>query len=243
MSSMYKFQHLAPRTKILLLVLCAAFVGCLVMMTVPGARAALTYFSDDYVAEIQQTHIGVKLLEQTGTEPDYDVVSGEGALLTNTGALGITEQDPLELDHWYDEKLSARNASDDMDEYVRLTVRKYWANSNGEKEPALDPRLIQLESDDESKGCWVFSEGESTDERLVFYYKDKLAAGSDAKAPAVTAFQVSSDVKTAEQDYSDCYVALAAQVDSVQTSNAPEAAKSAWGVDVEALGLNWTDEG
>ena len=36
-------------------------------------------------------------------------------------------------------------------------------------------------------------------------------------------------------------VALSAQVDSVQTSYAVDAAKSAWGVDVKALGLAWNE--
>ena len=36
-------------------------------------------------------------------------------------------------------------------------------------------------------------------------------------------------------------VALSAQVDSVQTSYAVDAAKSAWGVDVKALGLGWNE--
>ena len=236
---MYKFRYLSPRTKILLTILRAAFVGCLVMITVPGARAALTYFSDDYVAEIQQTHVGVQLTEN-GNE-----VSGEGALIADPQQL-LGDDDAIVLGKQYDEALSVKNASEDMDEYVRLTVRKFWANDAGQKDVALDPAYIQLGFDENNAGDWVYSPDESTDERLVFYYKHVLPAGEHAATPAVESIKVSKDLtnaKDAETLYADCWLGLSAQVDSVQTNNAPEAAKSAWGVDVEKLGLNWNNEG
>ena len=49
-----------------------------------------------------------------------------------------------------------------------------------------------------------------------------------------------------QDDYSNCYLALSAQVDSVQVRNAVDAAKSAWGVDVTKFadqGLDWSYEG
>ena len=54
-----------------------------------------------------------------------------------------------------------------------------------------------------------------------------------AAEPAITGIRVSEAIKNVKQDdYSNCYLALSAQVDSVQVRNAVDAAKSAWGVDV-----------
>lgn len=251
---MFKFRYLTPRTKILLSVLCAAFVGCLVMVTVPGARAALTFFSDDYVAEIQQTHIGVVLTERTGDEAAAHEVSGEGALISDPKTL-LGADDAIVLGQTYTEELSAQNASSDMDEYIRLTVRKYWvtgeeakgdARDTRHKSSKLNPAYIQMGFDENSTGDWVYSPEESTDERLVFYYKHVLHAGEAAATPAVWSIEISpklATVKNADKLYGDCWLGLSAQVDSVQTNNAPAAAKSAWGVDVEKLGLDWTNEG
>lgn len=244
---MQTLKNLTLRTRIVLIVLVAALVGCLAMMAVSPARSALTYFSEEYVAEIQQTHIGVALTE------NGSVVSGEGDLLKDPTLLlkNPTAEDPNHVDEYmvpgqvYSELLSVKNRSNDMDEYVRLTVRKYWATGEegaAAKTTRLDPSLIQLQFDNEAAGCWVRSDEECTPEREVFYYKNVLRAGEEAAYPAVSGISVSEAIKNTREDYSKCYLALAAQVDSVQTNNAADAAKSAWGVDVAALGLDWSQE-
>lgn len=242
---MQMIKNLSLQAKIALIVLCAVLVGCLAMIAVTPARSALVFQSEEYEAEIQQTHIGVVLTEN-GKE-----ISGDGALIADPRVL-LGEDTSLEIGKLYNEELSVRNASGDMDEYVRLTVRKYWAAASEaaqnetpvvSKTDALNPAYITLAYDADSKGDWVFSSEESNDERLVFYYKHVLKAGEDAATPAVTAIGVDESLKNATESYADCWLGLAAQVDSVQVNNAPAAAKSAWGVDVEALGLDWTNEG
>lgn len=292
-------KNLSLQMRILLIVLAAALVGCLVMMTVSPARAKLEFFSPDYVAEIQQTHIGVKLTEKTGDEAEFRIVSGDDQLIQQQDKLlGADAKTGPQLDKMYPEALSVKNASDDMDEYVRLTVRKYWATAaptaeifgttataasatasadisaapaaadeaaasadevsdamkkaeelanKPRKDAALNPAHIQLAYDAKNEGDWVFSAEESTDERLVFYYKHVLKAGEHAATPAVTGIAVSSSLRddpaAANGAYAQCYLGLAAQVDSVQVNNAVDAAKSAWGIDVtqfEQYGLDWT---
>ena len=224
----------------------AALVGCLAMAVGP-ARGALTYFTDDYEAEIRQSHIGVALIERTGAEEAWRVVDAAGAMLPANALLGDGEG--IVPGTRYDERISARNESPDTAEYVRLTVRRYWAvaeaGGDAQKSGALDPRLIELEYDAQSAGDWAFSAAESTDERLVFYLKRALAPGADAPSPAVTGLTVSADVLAAAEDYAGAWAAIDAQVDSVQMGNAVQAAKSAWGVDVTqlgALGLDWSAE-
>lgn len=261
-------KNLSLQTRILLIILAGALVGCLVMMAVSPARAKLEFFSPDYVAEIQQTHIGVKLTEKTGDEAEFRIVSGDDQLIQQQDKLlGADLETGPQLDKMYPEALSVKNASDDMDEYVRLTVRKYWATSvpaattaaasatasaeelanKPQKDATLNPAHIQLAYDAKSEGDWVFSAEESTDERLVFYYKHVLKAGEHASSPAVTSIGVSSSLRddpaAANGAYAQCYLGLAAQVDSVQVNNAVDAAKSAWGIDVtkfEQYGLDWT---
>ena len=69
------FKNLSLPSRIALIVCAAALVGCLAMMAVTPARSALVYQSNEYEAEIQQTHIGVALTEN-GKE-----VSGDNDLL------------------------------------------------------------------------------------------------------------------------------------------------------------------
>ena len=76
--------------------------------------------------------------------------------------------------------------------------------------------------------------------RALFYYKDVLKAGHSSE-PAVTGIRVSEQItKNVKEDYSKCWLAISAQVDSVQVNNAADAAKSAWGVDIADLGLDWS---
>ena len=86
------------------------------------------------------------------------------------------------------------------------------------------------------------ADAECTAEREVYYYKAPLPAGESAEYPAVTGISIDPSIKEAREDYSNCWLALEAQVDSVQVNNAHDAAKSAWGVDVSELGLNWSQE-
>ena len=99
---------------------------------------------------------------------------------------------------------------------MRLTVRKYWAI--GEKQDAQgndarvksalrDPSFIELEFDENSTGSWVYSEEESTPERLVFYYKDVLKAGHSSE-PAVTGIRVSELIDLKLSQVKDEYILI-----------------------------------
>lgn len=273
-------KSLSLPMKVLLGAAAVGFVGCLAFAVSP-ARSALSYTSDDYVAEIQQAHVGVALIEQTGKEAEWREVSTSGAMLPAEELLG--EDEALVFGEEYPEAISVRNISEDQSEYVRLTVRKYWAMSEEPaaeatpddsaaetadekvdaaatadaaadsstsaapaKTDALDPSFIKLAFDAESAGDWVFSEAESSAERLVFYYKHLLHPGTDAATPAVTAISVDKAIAPVASEYQGAWLGLSAQVDSVQASNAPAAAKSAWGVDVSQFadaGLDWSSRG
>lgn len=234
-------KALSLPTKIVLSAAAVGLVGCLAFAVAP-ARSALSYTSDDYVAEIQQAHIAAALIEKTGTEDSWREVEAAGEMLPAKALLG--EDEALVYGREYPEALAVRNVSADQGEYVRLTLRKYWAVDNA-KTGALDPTFIKIAYDTESSGDWVFSEKESNNERLVFYYKHLLLPGEDTATPAITAISVDESITAVASEYEGAWLGLSAQVDSVQENNAPAAAKSAWGIDVTQFadkGLNWSDE-
>lgn len=251
-----------------MILLIGAVLLCAIGLTgaVGATQAALTYESEDYQARIAQTHLGVALMEQSGESEDAIVVnvggeaerlgfkgskdgkllqqkSGEGedaSLLVLAGDKKMIPNKP------YTEKIFAKNASN-MDEYVRLTIRKFWINANGEKLYNISPALIELGIAE--KSGWKLSEDESTDEMLVFYFTGALAAGQMTPAvidsiklsPAVT--EMSEYLKSMNAGSADLQICLAAEVDAVQTNHVADAVKSAWGVNLDdlnkTLGLGW----
>ncbi len=233
---------LTPRVTMALFVLALLL---LLMSSVSGTRAALTYFSDDYTAEVEMDHIGVSLLESNGG--DYAIVSHRnyidgsgnwdqevpGRLLSRM----IPEGEKLKLGVAYPEAIAVQNTGT-IDQYVRLTLYKYWVNADGEKDRSLDPALIDLNVVEGSG--WIEAEDSHTEERSVFYYPDVLAPGQIT--PAVTdTLTINADVQATvsrTQDgnkiittysYDDMQFVIEAQVDAVQNRHFEDAANSTWG--------------
>ncbi len=251
-------RAVSARTLILLftaVVLCALGLAGAVNVT----QAQLTAYSEEHRADIEQTHLGVALIENTGSKGWDQINIGEAAgtpvknaaLLSDTDAL--LDDDPQMIPgKMYDEQISVRNASN-MDEYVRVTIYKYWTDKPKTDESAkkvdLDPTLIELAINDAE---WVKSEAESTDERLVYYLPRVLVARADDPVDGpvlVKQVGLSSDVakdafkaEVKALGLEKVHMNLEARVDSVQTHSVAKAAKSAWGVDIDKLGLNWGKE-
>lgn len=222
-------KTISSRSIILMIVGALILLGLGAAGIVQSSRAQLAYFSEDYVAGIGQTHLGVNLTE------NGVVVEGEDALLADGGKAMLSGDSQMIPGKAYPEAISVENDTD-MGEYVRLTVRKYWENADGIKTPAIDPALIELTCNSED---WVLNQDECTPERLVFYYKYALDPHAQAATPAVSAITLDPAVLSVLAEDASVRVGLSAQVDSVQTSHAADAAKSAWGVDIAKLGLEW----
>lgn len=214
---------------------------------VGSSQAALTYYSEDYQAEIELTEIGVTLLENgapAGGQLLKDL-TGE-----NTGG-------KIQPGKPYTEELSVQN-NGSIDEYVRVIVYRYWweadadqpsgqadLENGGRKRTDLSPDLIQLHLKEGSG--WVEDKAASTDERMVLYYTSVLPAGKPSSALSDTLMIDSSvlegvkknvtstndgKVITLDYDFDGVRFVMEAEVDAVQTHNAQDAIKSAWGVDV-----------
>ena len=218
------------KLKPLYLLIAAAVL--LIASTVGSTQAALTYYSENYSAEVNVSNIGIDLVEN-GT-----VVGDE--LLKNM----IAEDEELVLGKAYDEELSVVN-SGSIDSYVRVIVKKSWQDEAGIKNTMLSPDLIDLNF--VTGNGWVIDESASTAERTVLYYTGILPVGATTTAftdtlriDPVIATKIVETVEenaggkniTYAYEYDGYTFTVEAEVDAVQTHNAEAAIKSAWGVSV-----------
>ena len=223
----------------------AGILGLIILMLlfsgVQTTRAALTIFSDDYYGSAQMQDIAITLLEN-GEEVEGVLPFSE--IHRSTFNYGTT----------YPEVLAVRN-NGTIDEYVRVIVHKYWAETDNDgnvvyedgkpkKISNLDPRLIELHP----TGNWKASESPSG-EQTIFYLKDALGTGKDSPAFVDSikvngqlvliyqTFEVSADGKTTTYKYlydGKAFV-VEAEAQGVQTHNAADAVTSAWGSDAAKI--------
>lgn len=233
-----------------------------------SSQAALTYYSENYSAELRTFDIGVTLVEnekdvswRNYTQRDDKWYEGGNELLLNMLYKGTNgEQEALQLNKEYKEELCVRN-SGNIDEYVRVTIYRYWVktetNPDGTPVPLEErdkitrilPGWIKLDPWDgeEHPGTyngWVLDESASTAERVVLYYTGVLGTGQKTPdftdkllidTPAEEKIQeLRKEVKGTDKEgiYDNVEFVLQVDVDAVQTHNAEDAIKSAWGIDV-----------
>lgn len=215
-----------------------------------SAQAALTYYSENYSAQMNISSIGVSLMEndQRVSYRDYEHQDdswneGQGRLLEHL--LDGEPEEKIIPGKEYREQISVSN-SGDIDTYVRVILYKDWQDANGRRDTSLSPDLINLKLNLGKN--WLLDEKASTTERTVLYYAGILPAGESTrylsktlKINSAIAEHASETVSVNEQGYKtittefayDGYqFNLTAEVDAVQTHNAQDAIKSAWGVDV-----------
>lgn len=230
-----------PKVTVLLL---AASAVLLVGSGVGSARAALTYYSENYSVQMNMQSIGVSLVENdqvvsTRDYADADKWEGttEGSLLSNL----LGKDETFTPGKKYNEAISVTN-SGNIDTFVRVIITKSWQDANGGKNTTLDPQLIELNY--LTDNGWVIAEDQSTPERTVLYYTKALPTGESTPALSDTlrineaiASEVNKTVDGNKITYTYKYDGytfhLDAEVDAVQTHNAKDAIKSAWGVDVD----------
>ena len=232
------------------LVLTAAAL-LLVGSTVGSTRAALTYYSENYSAQMNMQSIGVSLLENDKVVSSRDYVSNnewkgtsEGTLLTDL----LGKDETFTPGKKYNEAISVKN-SGTIDTFVRVIITKSWQDEKGNKNTNLSPDLIELNF--LTDNGWQVAKAQSTRERTVLYYTKAVAAGDTTPALSDTlrinpsiASDVTKPVPESEKEsekgktitytykYNGYTFHIDAEVDAVQTHNAKDAIKSAWGVDV-----------
>ena len=220
----------------------AAFALAMVLLlfsSVGGARAALTYYSENYTSRVQMENIGVTLVEngEAISNRDYKSAS-DGTWDENTGTLlggMLAEGEEVKLGKRYREELNVRN-SGTIDQYVRVNVYKYWLDKDGEKQRGLSPGLIGLNFVNIGSD-WLVDEDASTTERTVLYYSRLLKAGEEsplfADSLAIDSIIGSKVTQTTTKegkyttikttfDYDGVKFCVEARVDAVQDHNAEE---------------------
>lgn len=215
--------------------------------TVGSARAALTYYSENYSAEVTVSSIGVSLTEN-GTvvaKRDYNHKNDQWNTVSEPLFINTLNGEKMIPGKLYKERLGVTN-SGSIDSYVRVILYKSWTDPKGNKDTSLSPKLIDLNL--LTGNGWVADENASTDERTVLYYTGILPAGESTPDFADT-LKIDNSVadrvtETVSQDadgnktittvyeYDGYRFNLEAEVDAVQTHNARDAIKSAWGVEV-----------
>ena len=211
----------------------AAAIGLLAFSGIGIARAVPAIRTDNEYTNIAHESIGVALLENGVTPPGGTLL---GTILNQTN-------NKLVLNHAYNEPLSVRNTGE-INEYVRVTVRKYWVGADG-KETDLSPELIHVSLGDADiydpafRGAngWVKDANVSTSERVVFYYSQVVPGnGSSAGTTGTFADSVRIDNGIATEvasepeadgktiinkyKYNGVQFCLEATVDAVQEHNA-----------------------
>lgn len=237
---MKKKKKSFPKVTVLLL---AAAAVLLVGSGVGSARAALTYYSENYSVQMNMQSIGVSLLENDKVVSSRDYVSNnewkgtsEGTLLTNL----LGKDETFTPGKKYNEAISVKN-SGTIDTFVRVIITKSWQDKEGKKNPKLSPDLIELNF--LTDNGWQIAKDQSTTERTVLYYTKAVAAGDSTPALSDTIRikpSIAKDVTKHVDDNTITYTYkyngytfhIDAEVDAVQTHNAKDAIKSAWGVDV-----------
>lgn len=205
----------------------------LLVSTVGSTQAALLYYSDNYVATVETFDIGTVLVE------NGNPMEGDTALLGNL----LGDDTKLVPGKTYDEVIQVAN-SGQIDSYVRVLIRKYWLDESGKKaSDKLDPSYIELIPSASDK--WVKSH-DSTAEREIFYYKDILKTSETNKKEMTDAVIDGIKINGAilkeviqhtngnkisyEYKYDGCKFVVEVEAQAIQTHNAVDAIKSAWGV-------------
>lgn len=250
-----------------------------------GAQAALQRESAIYRTEMQLRNIGVQLEESTtldssGNPTDWKNISwryygtkeADGAWVEHTGNLIQTmvenaKDDEIKIGKTYPFYLRVENPVGDynpndpdsrqpIDEYVRVTLYKYWVKSdgtgdkfgwidgNGTKQTTLNPAFIEIIPSNNSG--WTIHD--QTPERMVFYYDGILRVG-DITPPLTTGLRILpgvADAVTTEETtatygnttktvtkytyvFDGVKFVVEAQVDAVQAKHSDNSVPSAWG--------------
>ena len=213
--------------------------------TVGGARAALNIQSEYYNSEVELYDIGVALIEQQANG-NFKAVAGKNALMGETSPIAeaIKKDGKLLPGKTYPEVLAVRNTAE-INEYVRVSVFKYWIDEKGSKFPEMNSDWIELSF--VTGNGWEIDRtpGSDTEERTILYYADAIAPGAETTPflasvkindTVLTKVNQTTEVKngvtviTTSYIYNGKQFCLEVIVDSVQDHNAEQAKISAWGV-------------
>ena len=214
----------------------ALAIGLLAFSGIGTARAVLSVFSQTYTTELQTSMVSVQLGQDCEIKGDTKLVLGKE----------------------YKDNLSAVN-NGSTNEYVRVTIYKYWTDKNGKK-CTVDPDLIGLHLvgigsvwTEDTASAMENNKAGDIEQRTVLYCRNLVPAGASVPfADTLTIDKKVANLNKVTQvpkegnkteiitsyDYNGLTYHIDVEVDAVQEHNATAAIKSAWGVDASAFGIN-----
>ena len=200
-------------------------IGLLLFSTIGSTRAALNVQSDILTSDVEMLDIGVELDNDSGSVSGSKLLAGM-----------IAPGEKIKPGKVYDWPVTVTN-SGKIDEYVRVVVYKYWQNKSGAKDVKFDPAYIELEL----AGGWTKdSTAETLGEKAVYYYTGgplksgasvpllKTVTINDSVLREATQTTVGNKIITT-YEYDGAVFCIEIEADSVQTHNAQDAIRSAWG--------------
>ena len=208
--------------------LIAAAMVLLAGGTYTGTRAVLNIFSPEHFLAFETDSQAVQIQE------NGNAVS---ALLGGLNGKIIPGKA-------YDEQIRAKNSTNDADQFVRIVIRKYWKDKNGNKAKDIDKEFLdKIQLTFANPNLWQKNDEETTAEREVYYYRNIVPAGGVTE-PLISKLTVDSSVALKytvadpdeknvirySYDYDGYQVCIEAEAQSIQTHNAQAAVRSIWGV-------------
>lgn len=187
--------------KLIAVLLMAAGLTGLIFSGFKTATATPTIGSGEYVASINLSSIGVSLNENGNRLTWRDYVGSKWEESEKTVELLTAIKDDIRVGNTYPEVLTVTN-SGNIDEYVRVTIYKYWMK-DGKKDQEKDPSLIILDIPENNN--WIvdteYSDPEKYPETTILYYAIPLKGSDNADAgetsdPFLNSFTIDAKVKT-----------------------------------------------
>ena len=187
-------------------------IGLLAVSIIGGSIA---YFRADSEAKNQITagNLGVEL---QFNDDNLDNIVNNGLVVS-----GAMPGDVFEY------PLQAYNDGD-FDQYVRITLTKYWEDGNGQKSFDADASKIELDLNNDE---WIVDDSDVNNEVIYCYYKKPVSAKT-------TTSQVTDSIAIGDltNEDRDLYMALQlkvdVEVDAIQKVAAQDAILAEWGLDV-----------
>ncbi len=225
--------------------------------TVRNIQALPAVISGEYTTEFSMNHIGITLWENN-TVVNYKNYSSEDQawhVLSTTGIplFADSAKTPMGAGDSRSTAIHISN-SGSIDEYVRVVLRKQWVDENGNRDFDLDAAMIEMTFQGEG---WLVDTTYSTDEMIILYYPEVLAAGSGETSELKVSvglsgaikkaydYKVSEDGKTVTYEYlyDGKSVQIEIEADAVQAHNGSDAVKAAWGREVSVSGSSLSGSG
>lgn len=203
-------------------IIIVALAAVLTATTMIGG--SLAYFSAEGNKVQQQINtmtLGIKLQDVV-----VDAEGKEIAAEPNVGVLYVERVMPGEV---VDKTMRVHNP-EEVTEYVRVSIRKYWTKSSGDevvKLPEKDASAIILQpvnAEEDERERWIVTK--ETDEHIILYYTKPLAEGENTKN-FMEQIMISEKIKN---DYAGLGVALEFETEGIQIFAAQDAFLSEWGV-------------